>query len=82
LLRLARHAFSAFASFCAFVGGFVVVVGGARLPAPENVALDGAPKIGGCGVGAGLQEASVAHGGGCTAEVGMHGEALVHSCAS
>lgn len=36
---------------------------GVRLPRPLNVALGGEPKIDGCGVGDGLHDASVAHGG-------------------
>jgi hypothetical protein len=53
-LGFVRHAFSALASFCAPVRGFGLafgVSGGGRLPGPENVALAGAPKIGGAASG-------------------------------
>ena len=49
-----------------------------EFPGPENVALGGAAKIEGCGVGAALQEASVLQGAGCTGGGEMQGEAVVH----
>lgn len=52
---MARQAFSAFASLCAPVRGFGLAFGvvgdGTRFPAPENVALAGAPKTGGAAGG-------------------------------
>jgi hypothetical protein len=39
---------------------------GARLPAPEKVWLEGAPKIDGSGAGAERHDSSVVHGGGET----------------
>ena len=52
--------------------------GGTTLPAPVNVALDGAPKIAGCGDGATLHASPLVHGGGETAHRTWHrGRALV-----
>ena len=86
-LLILRHAFSAFASLAALICAAVGFAGGGggagtMLPIPEKVALAGKPKISGCGVGAGLQEASVVHGGGGDGGAVRHGEALVHSWAS
>jgi multidrug efflux pump subunit AcrA (membrane-fusion protein) len=78
-----RQEASALASSWARVGGVALAGGGGvRLPAPEKVALAGAPKISGWGVGEALHEASLSHGGGGGDGEPMHGEALVHSCAS
>jgi hypothetical protein len=51
------------------------------LPVPENVALDGAPKIAGCGEGAALHESPLEHGGGVIVAL-EHGAAAEHTCAS
>jgi hypothetical protein len=48
---------------CSAVFRFTAAGGGAGLPGPLKVALAGAPKIDGCGVGAALQESPVSHGG-------------------
>lgn len=74
------HASNAFASFCARVNDFDLTAGfeaagEVRLPAPENVALGGAPKIAGWGEGAGLHESPVLHGGGTTGGGTKHGAA-------
>ena len=53
----------------------------ATFPAPENVALGGAPKISGCGEGAALHESPDVHGGGDTGAA-THGTAVEHTCAS
>jgi hypothetical protein len=77
---------SARESFCARVNdlGFTTVVGAAagRLPAPENVSLEGSPKLCGWAEGAGLHESLVVHGGGDTAGGVMHGDADVYAWAS
>lgn len=52
------------------------------LPAPENVALAGEPKIDGCGEGEGLHASPVLHGRGLGVGGARHGEAVVHTCAS
>jgi hypothetical protein len=48
------HTFNAALNFCARVRVFFTTFfagAGVRLPGPWNVALDGAPRIAGCGVG-------------------------------
>ena len=67
--------------FVTFFTG-VLLAAGAKLLVPEKVALAGAPKIEGCGEGAGRQEASVEHGGGEAAGWAMQGEAALQTCAS
>ena len=52
------------------------------MPEPSKLALAGAPKIEGWGVGKALQEVSVLHGGGCTGGGAMHGELALQMCAS
>src|ERR1700733_6146072 len=71
------HLVAFFAVFAGTDGGDGTVT----FPDPLNVALDGAPKIAGCGKGAALHDASVTHGGDPT-KGATHGETLVHSCAS
>jgi hypothetical protein len=79
------HAASAFASFCARVNDLGATLGlnpcDTTLPAPANVALEGEPKIAGCGDGAALHESPVEHGGGVTDRF-AHGAWFVHSRAS
>jgi hypothetical protein len=48
-----------------FTIGFTTATG-AGFPAPENVALAGAPKTAGCGDAGGLHESPLSHGGGET----------------
>jgi hypothetical protein len=83
---LLLHAFKAFDNFCVRVSDFTALAGaepaGMMFPAPENVALDGAPKIDGCGVGAALHASPFVHGGGTSAACGAHGAETEHSCAS
>lgn len=79
------HAFSAFASFCARVDAFVceAVAGtGDGLAGPENVWLDGAPKIAGWGANGARHASGVVHGGGVSASGVVHGDCAVHSWAS
>jgi hypothetical protein len=45
--------------------------GEAALPCPENVALEGGPKIDGCGAGAARQASAVVHAGGAFASLGQ-----------
>jgi hypothetical protein len=52
------------------------------LPAAENVALAGEPKIEGCGEGAALHDSASAHAGGDAGGSGRHGACEEHSCAS
>lgn len=52
-----------------------------EFPAPAKVALDGAPKPAGCGVGAALQESPLLHGGGDT-DAAAHGTLAEQTCAS
>jgi hypothetical protein len=51
-------------------------------PAPENVALAGAPDPGGWGEEPGLHDSPLAHDCGGSAGAARHGEAAVHSWAS
>jgi hypothetical protein len=67
------HAWSAFASLRAAA----LDPDRTMLPVPENVALDGAPKIGGGGADAALHASAVLHGGGETEGTGQ-GESVVH----
>lgn len=53
-----------------------------RLPAPENVALDGEPNTDGCGDGAALHESPVEQTGGATGTEAKQGAPGLHSCAS
>jgi hypothetical protein len=76
------HAFSAFDSAPTRARGFTTVCGddvaATTFPAPENVALDGAPKIAGCGEGAARQASAVVHAGaGC--DDWLQGAAVVHA---
>jgi hypothetical protein len=57
------------------------VAAGGTLPVPENVALDGAPKIAGCEGGAARHASAVAHAGEETATA-EHGTAAEQTCAS
>ncbi len=54
---------------------------GARLPGPEKVALEGEPKMPGCGDGAARQASVVVHGGGETGAL-TQGTAAEHTWAS
>jgi hypothetical protein len=86
-LLFLRQAFKAFASSCARVGLLAAVLTpkacwvGTRLPAPENAVLVGAAKLGGGGDPC-LQDSSEPHE--LELDVGgtVHGDSLVHSCAS
>ncbi|HVA19359.1 MAG TPA: hypothetical protein VMU55_04220 [Solirubrobacteraceae bacterium] len=88
-LGLDLQARSALASFCARVSGFalgfvdvvVFTTTGAAFPLPENVALAGAPKIPGWGIGAARHESAVVHAGGKTAAA-VHGDSVEQACAS
>ena len=77
--------FSARVSFCVRVSVFaLIVVGGGvgwTLPWPLKVALEGAPKIGGCGTGARRHASAVVQAGGVTGAL-VHGEVVLHACAS
>jgi hypothetical protein len=84
LSRLFLHARNAAANFCARLTDlpFTASVDGTlAFPAPENVALGGAPKIAGCGEGAALHESPVVHGGGAAGGE-KHGTAVEQACAS
>jgi hypothetical protein len=84
-LYLWRQDASAFESFSARIWAAVFVGGGdggEALPCPVKVALDGDPKIDGCGSEADRQEVVDWHGGDDDDPGGAHGELLVHSCAS
>ncbi len=72
-----------FGVFVTFFGAEVLVGGGTEvgIALPWNVALDGAPKIDGCGSGAARHPSAVSHTGGTSASAG-HGDTLVHSWAS
>jgi hypothetical protein len=80
------HAFNAFFSSpaltCAGVGFDFSGLLDTMLPAPKNVALDGAPKTEGCSNGAGLHDAADPHSSGRDDSDRAHGEPVVHSCAS
>jgi hypothetical protein len=80
-----RHAFSARESFCARVDDLALTVTTPEepetFPAPENVALAGAPKIGGCGDGAALHESPESHSGEATGNA-IHGTDAEQECAS
>ena len=51
-------------------------------PAPENVALAGAPNNAGCGDAAGLHPSPVLQGGDATGGTTRHGDRASHTCAS
>ncbi len=69
----------AFFDFFTFTAGLDTCDTG--LPVPENVALAGAPKIAGCGDGAGRHESPLSHAGGSTGAT-THGEPAEQTCAS
>jgi hypothetical protein len=85
LALFARHAFRALASLCARVSTFdlgVSTADGATFPAPENVALAGAPNPSGGGGGALRQASEVVQGGG-TVETGwVQEDPAGQTCAS
>jgi len=55
------------------------VVGETTSPAPENVALAGAPNVCGCGVGPALHASLLAQGGGDAAGTGGQGALLLQT---
>jgi hypothetical protein len=76
---------SAAARFCATVNAlFTAALAplGVGFPAPENVALAGAPNTPGCEEGAVRHESAVTHGGEPAAGVARHGEPGVQTLAS
>jgi hypothetical protein len=84
-LGFAWHLRNAAARFCATDKPFLATVfdaAGTGFPAPENVALGGAPNTPGGDDGAARHESAVTHATGGAGGLARHGEAAEHTRAS